>query len=248
MALWKLFSVASVLFLLALLNIKAASPRPAELHYNCSVPSGARFYGQTDGGKPFDQIIYERYLSNRCGGIFVEVGANDGKTFSQSAFFELYMDWRGICVEAQPDKFDLLKRNRPLCSSYNLAIGSGASKFTWVQVLDDDMLSGIEEFMSAEHKMRLVGKRLVKTPLGTTRLQELFFKGERIDYMSIDVEGAELEVLASIDWDQVQIELLVIETNYVREREQAVVGYMRQRGYDKVGDVSWNQVYKRRSP
>lgn len=40
-------------------------------------PKSERFYGQTDGGLPFDRIVYERYFNGSCYGTFVDVGAND---------------------------------------------------------------------------------------------------------------------------------------------------------------------------
>ena len=57
-------------------------------------------------------------------GTFVEIGANDGLHMSNSYFFERYLGWRGLCVEASPQIFSLLERNRPNCTNINALVAT----------------------------------------------------------------------------------------------------------------------------
>lgn len=52
-----------------------------------------------------DQFLFENFFRGRRGGVFVDAGATDGETSSNSLFFERFMDWRGLCVEPRPDAF-----------------------------------------------------------------------------------------------------------------------------------------------
>lgn len=91
-----------------------------------------RFYGQ----EQYDKILYHTYFEGKCNGVFVEVGANDGERFSQSLFFEEQLNWRGLCVEPQPNKFSALTVRRPHCHNVNAGVSNGSSGImTFLQVL-----------------------------------------------------------------------------------------------------------------
>ena len=53
---------------------------------------------------------------------YVEIGANDGLHMSNSYFFERYLGWRGMCVEANPHTYRQLRRHRPRCVNVNALV------------------------------------------------------------------------------------------------------------------------------
>lgn len=71
-----------------------------------------------------DMYLMHRFFGRPVadGGVFIDVGAMDGKTHSNTAALEEAMDWAGICIEPSPPNFVQLKRKRPYCDSYNVAI------------------------------------------------------------------------------------------------------------------------------
>lgn len=103
--------------------------------------------------------------------MFVEVGANDGERFSQSLFFEEQLNWRGLCVEPQPNKFRALTLRRPHCLNVNAGVSNGSSgTMTFLQVLCvrfyrtlnalqihgySEMLSSFEDFITPAHRQRI---------------------------------------------------------------------------------------------
>jgi hypothetical protein len=72
-----------------------------------------------------DKEIFEQYYKSRHkkNGIFVELGALDGITYSNTKFFEDTLKWRGILIEPVVENYEKLIKNRPGCFHYNCAVG-----------------------------------------------------------------------------------------------------------------------------
>jgi hypothetical protein len=109
------------------------------------------------------------------------------------------------------------------------------------------MLSGLVEYFHPMHKERLDREnthhksttQLITVP--TKRFSEIYSNGT-IDYLSIDVEGAEMAVLESIDWDTTQIQWIGIEDNY---NDTRMHDFLVQRGYRCVTSMGCDKMYNK---
>lgn len=166
------------------------------------------YWGQANASDPFDQILYEKYFNNWCNGVFVDVGANDGETYSQTAFFQRSRQWAGVCIEPQPERYSELLRTRPHCISFNVAISSlhQNNNLTFLKLNGSkhlNMFSGFKHSMSVKH-MDTINKKMAKDPNSTlslitvpvTTLGEVLASVNltKVDYLNVDTEGSELEV------------------------------------------------------
>ena len=89
-----------------------------------------------------DKFIYENYFKDKIDGYFVDIGAHDGVTFSNSKFFE-EIGWKGVCIEPNPKIFKLLQSNR-INKCVMKAISDKTSIAQFFQIIDGpDMLSGL---------------------------------------------------------------------------------------------------------
>jgi len=169
-----------------------------------------------------DKFINKYIFKNKQNGTFIEIGAYDGITFSNSYFFEKSLNWNGICIEPIPAKFELLKKNRNVHLE-NVCIGDKNETLEFLHVNGpSEMLSGIIDNYEDSHLQR-VDKELSKLggekeiiKVKSVLLHNLTDKYnlKEIDYCSIDVEGSEIKILNSIDFDKINIKLLSIENNY----------------------------------
>lgn len=162
-------------------------------------------------------------------GYFIEIGAHDGVRHSNTLTLERFFNWTGLLVEPNPRLFKLLQRNRPDCAHSDECIGP-RDDFQQSFVIGDaggsDSFSGLIEHMSdewyeghARHKSRI-------EHMDTTSLRSLLEKNicpTTIDYLSLDVEGAELAILESFFGrprlhrpGDYRINLLTIEFRYDR--------------------------------
>lgn len=166
--------------------------------------------------------IIDILLNGQVNGFFVDIGAHDGISLSNSYFFEKERGWHGICVEPIPEVFEKLKKNRN-CKLINGAISETSEKTTFIKVSGyAEMLSGISKFRDSRHQGRTLseisqhGGQMEEIEIKTYSFDEVFQKLDvkKIDYLSLDIEGGELEVLKSINFKKYNISILTVENNY----------------------------------
>ena len=169
----------------------------------------------------------------------VEIGANDGLHMSNSRFFERQLGWRSLCVEANPQLYKSLKVNRPNCINVNTLVGrrsdfNGSSTVPYIAFSPGQNrsrtfrewqtgLSGIESthatnneitsFRRARGFAKRNGLEVERHLLPVAQFSQLFAKHgiDKIDLLSVDVEGAEDTVVQSINFQAVRIGMIVIE-------------------------------------
>ncbi len=195
-----------------------------------------------------DRFLLDNFFRGRRGGVFVDIGAYDGEKFSNTLFFEKSMGWTGLCVEPLPSAFQALKaRRKAICENVAVADFEGDAEFLEAEVaIDERMLSGLTSQFDPRHLARLrqaTSKRVLRVPV--TRLSTLLAKHGlfRVDYCSVDTEGAELAVLSDFDPARFDISLFTIENNYGDPR---IPELMANKGYDLVTSLEQDQIYKRR--
>lgn len=154
---------------------------------------------------------------------FVEIGADNGLYLSNSFFFEKIAGWRGMCVEPRPPSYKELIVNRPECINVNAVISNtpGSMKFfsfgqgTWHRQMSG--LIGANPHTQNEATARSYAKQenvsLEVVDVPSLRFADLFKKHDfaRIEVAFVDVEGAELQVLQTIDFHSVKIHYFVLE-------------------------------------
>jgi FkbM family methyltransferase len=169
-----------------------------------------------------DKWVVETILPDLDGGIFIDIGAHDGISFSNTYFLEKELGWTGIAVEPIPEIFERLKNNRK-CQLINGCISEipGKAKFYKISGYAE-MLSGLYDRYDTKHLERI--QREISQYGGSYEIQEVDsytlnqileeHKMFHIDYLNIDVEGAELSILKSINFDIFDISVIGCENNY----------------------------------
>ncbi len=193
-----------------------------------------------------DRFLDEVFFAKKTGGFFVDVGAHDGISYSNSAFFEFHRKWTGICVEPNPRVFEKLRSARSVrCENCGLGAVSGVLRFTSISGYAE-MLSGFTDFYANEHKERIArelqkhGGTATELSIAVKPLFELLDRNQVIDFMSIDTEGNELDVLRGIDFERQQIRVFVIENNYFDNR---VSEFLEKHNYLKVFSLDTDEVF-----
>jgi FkbM family methyltransferase len=187
----------------------------------------------------------ERYFRGRRDGFFVEVGAYDGVVLSNTFFLET-IGWRGILVEPHPEKAGRCRENRPRATVFECAaVGRGTGTHVTF-----DLVEGGEVYstsaMSPEHQARLqtYGLKARQIVVAARTLDSILEEAQlpRLDYVSIDVEGAELEVLNGFDLSRWRPAIVMIEVN-ARTRKPAIRDAFVSSGYVYLRSVGINDVY-----
>ena len=168
------------------------------------------------------------------GGFFIEFGATDGVLISNTWLLESEFDWNGICAEPNPKYFKQLKRNRKCLVSAE-CIGSVTGESVEFLLADD--YSGMQKHVYSDSNSE---RRSVygdindnNITLQTISLHDFLLKYDApkyIDYISIDTEGSELEILEPFPFKEWSIKLFTIEHNYTNNRK-SVRKIMEDNGY-----------------
>jgi FkbM family methyltransferase len=205
-----------------------------------------KFYSQVGQ----DRFLLENFFRGRRGGVFVDIGAYDGETLSNTAFFERSMGWSGLCVEPLPSAFaKLTQRRKALCENLCVADFEGEADFLESDTASPDemMLSGLPAHFDPRHEARLAERATTRVTrrVNVTRLSSLLAKHGLfdIDYCSIDTEGAELAILSDFDPERFRIKVFTVENNWDDER---IPNLMAAKGYELFAKLEWDNVYRRR--
>ena len=207
------------------------------------------FYSQTGE----DDFLNLNYFKNKKDGVYIELGALDGVKYSNTKFFEDNLNWKGVLIEPNPDEFEMLKINRKNNFLFNNLISCCKEPQSFRYFLNHDLaaVSGIENtlsqhhfdtfynnisFNSSEQKIIEIIPKTLTEVINATNIKH-------IDFMSLDVEGHELEVLQSWDF-RVPIDLILIETLGVQPlKDESCRKILLENGYKFETKFQHNEIF-----
>ena len=186
-------------------------------------------------------------LSNtnfKRGGFFVEFGATNGILLSNTWLLEKEFGWQGICAEPNPKFFSQLKHNRK-CVVSDQYIGRVTGDV--IEFILADAYGGSKEFAeSDQHKSKRsayydAGHVTALTTISLDDFLEQHHAPSDIDYISIDTEGSEYDLLSSFPFEKWNVSLFTIEHNFTEQRER-IKSLMNKNGYERI-EKEWDDWY-----
>jgi FkbM family methyltransferase len=195
------------------------------------------------------QIEQERWVFAMCNGRrdgrFAEIGAFDGVLHSNSYFLERDHGWRGVCVEPNPALFARLSESRSaICLERAVYRESGQI----LSFIPSQEIGTLAEFAGSDRyaddrALAAAAHGLIQVE--TISFAEIATMGDfaetGFDYVSLDTEGSELEILRTIDFARHHIALFTVEHNFVEPRREEMRILLAGAGYDRlnVGFDDW---------
>jgi FkbM family methyltransferase len=166
-------------------------------------------------------------------GYFVEFGATDGVNVSNTFLLERDFGWSGILAEPNPVWHEELKRNRKAAIDCRCVFKRSGERVKFAATRYPG-LATIADFLTADgHARSRADHRIIEVE--TVSLNDLLAHHGapgRIDYISIDTEGSELDIVEGFDFERWDVHLFSIEHNMSRQ-EGALDKLMRGRGYER---------------
>ena len=175
-------------------------------------------------------LAVAEYFGFARGLYFVDIGAFDGVHLSNTYQLEKELGWTGICVEPLEYAFAGLKLNR---SCVCICAAAYSQSGLTLDFAKSDVLSGLVDHVD-RHVEALAGPRVQVTTQTVASMLLEHGAPREIDYLSIDTEGSELEVLRGIDWDAHVFSYITLEHNFVEPRRAAMRAFLEERGYRQV--------------
>jgi FkbM family methyltransferase len=213
------------------------------------VPGTAGWIEQLKG-KSASQLGQDLWVLEKTGykrgGYFVEFGATDGVLLSNTWLLEREFGWQGICAEPNPKLFAQLKRNRQ-CTLSDQYIGRETGNV--VEFILADAYGASREFAGEDmHKTKrdayLAAGHVARfTSISLDEFLREHQAPRDIDYISIDTEGSEYDLLSSFPFHEWNIRLLTVEHNFSDQRQKIrtlLEGY----GY-RCTEQQWDDWYEK---
>ena len=173
-------------------------------------------------------------LGEKTGGYFVEFGATNGLRNSNTWLLEKKLGWKGILAEPNPLWHSDLAANRASCIEHKCVSAASGGIVTFITTNNTDPeLSAIADFSGGDHfaLTRSQGERIQVETISLDDLLEKYEAPSAIDYLSIDTEGSELEILSSYSFRH-RFKTISVETN--KTTEDKIHQILVSRGYTRV--------------
>lgn len=185
-------------------------------------------------------------------GFYVDIGALHPYRFSNTQYF-YERGWRGINVDATPGSMTKFEQARTKDINVEAGISPNNKNLTYY-CFKEPALNSFDKKLSEKRRRdgwEIIEERKIKTTHINDILDKYLPKGQKIDFMNIDIEGLDFMVLKSLDWLKYHPDFILIEeiglkdkdlTDYQRNR---VYKFLKEKNYYLVGKTMITLIFKK---
>jgi len=202
----------------------------------------------------YSQLRQSSYMNtifnSKRNGFFIESGAHDGESLSNSLYFEKKFNWTGLLIEPLSDSFKALSTKNRNVYILNACIAKKkpfVAKFRVVSVF-----SGRQDQMNPDQVNFInnnVDKNTVIEYMPCFSLNTILhaINVKNVDMFSLDIEGGEWDVVESIDYTKYNINLFCIEWYHLKENKQKIHDHLVKNGYKFVSQKEFDYFFQKDS-
>ncbi|XP_076071786.1 uncharacterized protein LOC143043283 [Mytilus galloprovincialis] len=175
-------------------------------------------------------------LNFKKGGFFVECGALDGETRSNTLIFERLRSWNGLLIEADPSNYKLVKKKNRKAFTINACL----SVYPYPVKMQFKKNFSVGKLLKDQTSK---GKDIVNVQCFPFYSILKAINVTHVDFFSLDVEGAELQVLKTIPFNKLDIEMMTVEFKHVPGGETELKNFVENNGYSSLIRMSHYNGY-----
>jgi FkbM family methyltransferase len=212
--------------------VAACSPEPAGTTASCDTTRAEILTrGKPKYSQQNEELYIRHFFNDERDGFYVDVGAWHALESSTTAYLDKDLGWKGIAIDAQPGMLQEWKRDRPRARFFqNIVTDHSGAKETL-------HMRGAISSTDPNHVNRfpdLQDKATVPVDVETITLNDLLAREgvERIDFLSMDIEGGELKALSGFDIERFRPRLVCIEV--MVELREGIEKYFAQHKYRRI--------------
>lgn len=201
--------------------------------YNKKVYSNHKISFSQEG----EDRILEHIFKGKKEGFYIDIGANNPTKFNNTYLFYL-KGWKGINIEPNPIFQQLFDKIRPNDITLNIGISDTESILEYF-MFNDPLLNTFsserKSYLEKETQYQLVNRLRIKCFPLEKILDKNLPEKQKIDFMSIDTEGLDLNVLKSNNWSRFEPNYILVEDHYKPIKEimnSEISFYLEEKGYD----------------
>jgi len=198
---------------------------------NAYIPTSSKSYSQEG-----EDLILLRIFEKKRIGFYVDVGAHHPFRFSNTYLF-YRLGWRGINIDATPGSMKLFNKFRKRDINVEVAIGEKEEILTFY-IFNEPALNTFDENLARQRNGKMGYYIIKKLPIKVLPLskilEEYLPEGQEIDFLNVDVEGKDFEVLKSNDWSTYKPKVVLVEILHSSIEEvfkYPIFIFMKENGY-----------------
>lgn len=206
------------------------------------------FFARLSYAQEGEDLIVDRLLESKQDGFYIEVGAHDPFRFSNTYLF-YKKKWRGICIDPLPKAAKRFRKWRPRDKFIEMGVAQLPSKLTYF-LFADGALNTFDAKIAARYSAgpsKLLGTKDVYVD----SLANICAKNEvpkNIDFLSVDAEGLDLEILKSNDWEKYQPTVIIAEIMHhglFSIETDETVKFLQSKGYGPLARTGQSVIFMR---
>ena len=209
----------------------------------------ADFFSRKSYSQEGEDLVVDRLLMGRKNGFYVDVGAHHPYRFSNTYFF-YRKGWRGIAIDPLPGLKKLFRFRRPRDIFVGMGVSLAPSKLKYF-LFNEPALNTFDADLalnrSKDKSYRLIRKEDIATDSLASILKSVSCPNQ-IDLLSVDVEGFDLEVLQSNDWNNFIPEIIIVEclkSDLSCLTKDPIYLYLVDRNYGMIAKTGHSVIFKR---
>jgi len=183
----------------------------------------------------FQDVAALNYIGNdigrRSGGYFIEIGVGDGVHLSNTYMFEKKLGWRGLLCEPHPDFISSVRQTRIADLDVRAVYGESGLMLDFSCVEDEPLLSTLTAHKDGDARDRSKASGIVVETVSVVDLFRDHDVPAYVDFLSIDTEGSEVEILKAIPFADYRFGFVCVEHNDEQERKDEMDRIMGAAGY-----------------
>ncbi len=188
-----------------------------------------------------EDLLIDGLINCKRKGVYLDIGANDPFVLSNTLrFYE--RGWSGVNIEPNTEIFEKLRKFRPRDINLNIGVGLQRGQRMFY-IMSSNTLSTFKKraaLINAEvHNERVISTKKVQV-CALRDIFETYIGDKRVDFMSLDVEGSELEILMCNNWLKYRPYLLIIETNF---NGTEILNFLKKVDYEMVYTNATNSIF-----
>ena len=193
-------------------------------------------WGRSSYSQEGEDIALDRLLEGQRQGLYVDVGCHHPFRFSNTYMF-YRRGWSGICIDPLPGTRRLFNRWRKRDIVLEAGVSRQPAQLTY-HMFDEPAVNTFDAALASERLATTPYKKIGTVTVPTNTLAHFLEThcppGRTIDFLSIDVEGLDLEVLESNDWNRFRPRVVVVEclkTELSKLADEPAARFLSERGY-----------------
>lgn len=188
-----------------------------------------------------EDLLIDLLFDSKRKGFYVDIGAND-PAFNNNTKRFYDKGWHGINIEPSIEEYEKLQSSRLRDINLNIGVGLIKNKMSFYKVLGDSTLSSFNKTIAIQ-MAKFYGLQVLEEEIQILRLVDIYndyIKDNHVDFMSVDAEGSDLDVLKSNDWKIFRPTLVMVEAD---SQYNEIVEYMSISNYLLLYNNNHNAIF-----